>query len=146
MRHGLQSGLLPDGCSFITKQLSTFRRATEAAVLSQRGCLGVYETACVQTACEWYSHCLKARRWLRIAFDELSHDQRIAFSREAARALSERDRVLKNLGLDATGDDRSTIYTFAGLDDADDDDNEGANDTDDGTADDAPPATDGEPA
>jgi hypothetical protein len=113
MRHGLQSGMLPDGCGFITKQSSTFRRAVESAVLATRGQLGVYEVALIQSASTWYVHGLKARRWLRVAFDQLSNDQRVAFSREEARAFSERDRILKQLGLDQGADSsKMTLYAL----------------------------------
>ncbi len=112
MRHGLQSAMLPDGCGFITKQSSTFRRAVESAVIATRGQLGVYETALIQSASTWYVHGLKARRWLRVAFNELSNDQRIAFSREEARAFSERDRILKQLGLDQSIDSKMTLYAL----------------------------------
>ncbi len=117
MRHGLQSGLMPEGCDYIVKQLSTFRKALDGLVFERRGSIGVYETALIQTAIEWYSHCLKARRWLRVAFNDLNNTDRLYFSREAARALSERDKVLKQLGLDDRGDDPGTIYTFPELPD-----------------------------
>jgi hypothetical protein len=99
MRHALNSGGLPPNCSYIARQINSFRTAMEKAILDVRGQLGVYEVACVQTATEYHCHALKCRRWARIADDELSHDQRLNFSREIAKAFESRDKILRNLGL-----------------------------------------------
>lgn len=100
VRHGLTVQGFPPGCTYIQKQVASFRGALEAAIERVRGEMGVFEVACCQTAVEWHTHALKARRWIRLEDKKLSIDQRIAFSREIARAFAERDKVLKALGLD----------------------------------------------
>ncbi|MDX1945220.1 MAG: hypothetical protein SFU86_07425 [Pirellulaceae bacterium] len=63
--------------------------------------MGVLDAAVINTAARWEQHALLATRWLRISFDQLSHDQRLNFSREIARASSERDKALRELRLNA---------------------------------------------
>jgi hypothetical protein len=75
--------------------------------------LGFYETALLQSAIEHYSHGLRVRRWLRVGWNDLNVDQRLAYSREIARAFSERDKVLKQLGVDAQADNgKATLYAL----------------------------------
>jgi hypothetical protein len=121
LTHGMASGVLPAGCSHVVKQLNTFREVIERAAIERRGELDAFTIAGIQTAVSWYRHALLARRWLKNAFDELSHDQRLHFSREEARALAERDKTLKSLGLDrCEHDGPGTLY--ATLPDVPDDD------------------------
>lgn len=100
IRHGLTVKELPPGCHDIQKQVESFKGALEVAIEHVRGTPGVYETACSQTAVEWHTYALKARRWVQLEDKNLTIDQRIAFSREIARGFAERDKVLKVLGLD----------------------------------------------
>ena len=101
LKHGLTTGKLPPGASYITNLTNKFRRELEAAALEVRGEIGLYELAVVNTAIRWERHALLAQKWLRDATDSLTPDQRLAFSREVARASSERDKCLRLLGLDA---------------------------------------------
>lgn len=110
IRHGLTVQGFPPGCTYIQKQVASFRSALEVAIEQVRGAMGVFEIACIQTAVEWHTHALKARRWVRLEDEKLTIDQRIAYSREIARAFAERDKVLKALGLDfRTSPDAATI-------------------------------------
>jgi hypothetical protein len=102
-RHGLTLGsALPKGTAYISRSIVRFRLALEAAVVAARGAVGLYEAAAIQTACRWERHALLAQRWLRVE-KQLDPDQRLTFSREIARASTERDKCLKLLGIDATG-------------------------------------------
>lgn len=110
MQHGLTVPGVPPGCRDIQTQVDSFKTALEVAVEQVRGTLGVYEAACCQTAVEWHTYALKARRWVALEGDKLTIDQRISFSKEVARGFTERDRVLKLLGLDfKTAVDAATV-------------------------------------
>jgi len=102
-KHGLRRmnlNELPRGCGRIRSERAKLRTALESLVLEVRGRFGVYEAAVIQTACRWETHAQLAARWLRKMAGELTPEQRLTFSREVARASSERDRCLKLLGLD----------------------------------------------
>src|SRR5580704_1541002 len=94
LKNGLRCGKFPPGSEYLIKQVASFRKVAEAAILDARGQLGFYETSLLQTAIEHYSHGLRVRRWLRVGWNDLNLDQRLAYSREIARAFSERDKVL----------------------------------------------------
>ena len=100
LKHGLSAGKLPKGASYVMRMTSRLSESLEAEALEVRGRLGVYELACINSAIRWERHALLCQRWLREA-EDLTPDQKIAFSREIARASSERDKSLKALGLDA---------------------------------------------
>lgn len=106
LRHGLRSlaiGNVPKGSTWIKSLVSQFRRLLERTVLDQHGVLDVYRRCLIQSACRWEQHGLLAQRWSRTSFESLTHDQRLATSREIARASSERDKCLRELGLDKYG-------------------------------------------
>jgi hypothetical protein len=118
LTHGMKSGTLPPGCSGIYKKLATFRAVIENAVLAERGVIAAFEVASIQTAESWHRHALLAAHWLRIAYDKLDHNQRLHFSREQARGFTERDRILKQLGLDTRDSDtRNMLYALPALPD-----------------------------
>jgi hypothetical protein len=121
--HGLRmtTGELPGGCAYITRQLRSFKTALENAVLDARGVLGVYELAAVQSAVEWHSHALKARRWARVADNDLEWSEKLAFSRESARAFDQRDAILKRLGLDRPSESDAIVLLYERTEGADDD-------------------------
>jgi hypothetical protein len=100
LRHGLQSGRLPKGCKYIEVRLNCFRRQLEDAVIAVKGELGILDSANIQTAIRWERHGMLAQRWLRLQADELKPVEQLTFSREIARASTERDRALALLGLD----------------------------------------------
>jgi hypothetical protein len=95
LRHGLTSG--SDPAPYVTRLTSQFRQQVEQAVLAATGSITVAAASEIQAASEWESHRIKAKRWLREAGDKLSLEQKLSFSREAAKAASERTRHLKAL-------------------------------------------------
>jgi len=112
--HGLRMPLskLPAGCHYIDMSVGELRRALENLTLEVRGTLGTYERLCVQSACRWEKHSQLCSRWLRLADGELTHGERLAYSREVARASAERDKCLERLGLDErdTGNAFDALY------------------------------------
>jgi hypothetical protein len=104
LRHGLKAGQLPKDAKYIEYRLNDFRRQLEDAVMSARGEVSLVDAACIQTCLRWERHAALAQRWLVKAGDTLKPEQRLSFSREIARASSERDKALAALNLDARPD------------------------------------------
>ncbi len=99
MRHGLTAGKLPKGCQFIENQLNGFRRKLEDIVLSNKGEISLSDAASIQTALKWERHGALALRWLTKQGDSLKPMESLAFSREIAKASTERDKALASIGL-----------------------------------------------
>ncbi|MCA9248392.1 MAG: hypothetical protein KDA42_14800 [Planctomycetales bacterium] len=99
IRHGLTTGKLPAGCGYVERLTNQLRRALESAVLDIAGEIGLFAAATINTACRWERHALLAQRWLRRGKD-LTPADKLAFSRDVARASAERDKCIKALGLD----------------------------------------------
>jgi hypothetical protein len=118
-KHGLTSSRFPPGTEYLSKELTRFKRLVNAAVLEIHGEVGFAHALLLQTAGEHHSHALRVRRWLRVGWEELSVDQVLAFSREIGRAFDARDKVLKQLGIDASGHDegKRTLYQLPTLPD-----------------------------
>jgi hypothetical protein len=104
-RHGLRSSRLPKGCERIGRDLSEVRRSLEDAVVLVRGVVTAGEALAISAACEWERHRRLALRWLRVDFDAMDLPTRLTFSREAARAASERNRAIDGLKLDPAPSD-----------------------------------------
>ena len=100
LRHGLTAvGKLPAGCAFVGRHVNQFRRGLEKAVLTTRGQITVADAAGITLACRWEKHSLLASRWLAEEYANLSIDDRLKFSGEAARATSARDNAVGRLGI-----------------------------------------------
>lgn len=99
MRHGLNAGKLPKGCQYIENALNHFRRQVEDIVLENKGSISLQDAASIQTALKWERHGALALRWLNKQGDSLKPMESLAFSREIARASTERDKALATLGL-----------------------------------------------
>ena len=99
-RHGLKAGKLPKDARYIEHQMNNLRRQLEDAVMQAKGEVGLLDAASIQTAVKWERHGALALRWLRLEGDKLRLTERLTFSREIARASTERDRALALLGLD----------------------------------------------
>ncbi|HEX4145154.1 MAG TPA: hypothetical protein VHY91_16730 [Pirellulales bacterium] len=99
LRHGLTTGTLPTGTAYVTRTINALRAAIEDALTVAGREIGIVEAAAIQSACRWERHALLAQRWLRKETG-LDPDQKLAFSREIARASSERDKCLDRLKLD----------------------------------------------
>ena len=104
LRHGLRTGKLPSGCSYIRKQLTAVQREIEDAILAVRGEIDLTAAALIQTAVRWERHALLAGRWLSREAASMSHADRLSYSREIARASTERDKILGELGINRPAD------------------------------------------
>lgn len=101
LRHGLRAGQLPPDAKYIELRLNAFRQKLEDAVIEVRGQVTLHDAAIIQTCLRWERHAALAQRWLAKAEpDELKPADRLTFSREIARASSERDKALVALDLD----------------------------------------------
>lgn len=100
MRHGLSAGKLPKGCAHIENSLNAFRRNLEDLVMELKGEITISDAANIQTAMKWERHGALAHRWMRLEGNDLKPLDRLAFSREIAKASTERDKALKALELD----------------------------------------------
>jgi hypothetical protein len=105
MKHGLMAGKLPPGCSYIRTAVGKLQAALQAATLQVHGELDVYRLALIHSAMRWERHALLAQKWLRDNAGTMNAADRLAYSRDVARASSERDRCLKLLGLDRSKQD-----------------------------------------
>lgn len=103
LRHGLRAatlGKVPKGASYVGRLLTRLRKDLEAAVVEAKGELNLQDSLTVNTACRWERHALLANRWLAHNSETMTFDQRLNFSRDIARAAENRDRAVRNLGLD----------------------------------------------
>jgi len=105
MRHGLRAGKLPVDCQHVEIQCNMLRRQLEDAVIAARGEVNLVDAANIQTALKWERHGALALRWLRVSGDKLKPVEQLTFSREIARASTERDKALAALKLDRDAKD-----------------------------------------
>ena len=101
--HGLTRfslGGLPKGLSHVTRQVGLLRRTLEDAVLASRKIVSLTDASLIDAAVKWERHGQLARAWLNKKAADLSPDQLLSFSRDVARAASERHRCIMALGLD----------------------------------------------
>ena len=99
IRHGLKAGRLPKDARYIEYRMNAFRRELEAAVLEAKREISLTDAAYIQTAMRWERHAALAQRWLTKQHKELTPEQLIQFSREVARASTERDKAIASLEL-----------------------------------------------
>lgn len=107
LRHGMRGGGLPAGADYIRRLTNQMRSNLEDAVIAAKGEVSIIDAGLIVSAMRWERHALVVQRWLRLGQSELNHDQRLAYSREVARASSERDRCMKALEID--GRERRSI-------------------------------------
>ena len=100
IRHGLAAGNLPRGSGYIVRLTNQFRSAVEDALRDAGHEVDLVAAATIHTCVRWERHAQLAQRWLRREADSLTPDQRLAFSRDIARASAERDKCLRLLGLE----------------------------------------------
>ena len=105
IRHGLKASTLPKDCRYIEVRLNIFRRRLEDALLAAKGQVTMTDAANIQTCLRWERHAALAQRWLTKQYKELKPTDKLAFSREIARASTERDKALANLQLDRDAKD-----------------------------------------
>lgn len=100
LRHGLKAGQLPRDAKYIEVRLNIFRRQLEDAVLAAKREVSLADAAAIQTCLRWERHAALAQRWLVKADKTMSPTEKLNFSREIARASTERDRAIAALELD----------------------------------------------
>jgi hypothetical protein len=83
-------------------------------VIACKGEVSLIDAAAINSAMRWERHALLAQRWLRKDWEELTADQRLNFSREVARASSERDKCLKTLGLEKSKEGADPLAALYG--------------------------------
>lgn len=110
--HGLYGSGLPRGAQRVGRRLNEFRRSLCEAVEARAGEIDLHAAATIDSAAQWQRHALLAARWLRLEHDKLAPADRLAFSREVAKASTERDRCIRLLGLQqpATAFDAARAY------------------------------------
>ena len=108
----MSTGRLPPGCSYVTRLINRMRGQLEAAVGERHGEVDVYRAAVVQSACRHESRCILLQRYLREASDELSVTDRATLLREMSNATTQRDRCLKQAGLDQTDADHALAALY----------------------------------
>jgi hypothetical protein len=106
LRHGLLAGQLPPDAKYIEQRINGLRRKVEDAVLAVKRQISLLDAASIQTAMKWERHGMLALRWLNNEAKNLSPMERLHFSREIAKASSERDRCLHMLKLDQDARDQ----------------------------------------
>lgn len=107
MRHALRSstGRLPPKCGWIKSLVAEERRMFQQAILERKGVISLLDALCLQSALRWAQHAWLCQRWLRLAAETMSDSDRLAYSREVARASTERDRCVERLDLASKPDD-----------------------------------------
>ena len=99
-RHGLRgTGKLPKELAYLECRLNAFRRQLEDTVLAAKGEINLADASAINTSLKWEKHGALAQRWLTTQYDELKPADRLNFSREVARASTERDKSLALLDL-----------------------------------------------
>ena len=100
IRHGLTAGKLPLDCAHVEHNCGALRRQLEDAVMVARGQVTLLDAANITTAVKWERHGQLALRWLRVSGEKLKPTDQLTFSREIARASTERDKAIALLKLD----------------------------------------------
>jgi len=109
IKHGLTAGRLPRGASYVTKMTNCLRKSLDRAVMERYGDLDVWHNSVIVSAIRWERHSLLCQRWLREDCDNLTPMEKLAYSREVARASSSRDKCLLLLGLNRREVDEITL-------------------------------------
>lgn len=84
------------------REVDVMRVAIEDAVVAAKGEVGLYDAATIQSAMRWERHAMLAQRWLRLSINEMDAATKLSYSREIARASTERDKCLERLGLNVS--------------------------------------------
>lgn len=112
LRHGLKAGQLSADCKYIQNRLNAFRRQIEDLVVAERKKVTLTDAANIQTALRWERHAALCHRWLTKSGASLKPTDCLNFSREIAKASTERDRALAALKLDRDRkDDLVAMYS-----------------------------------
>lgn len=123
MRYSLAAGEVGDACKSQKNSADTFRQHLEDAVLLATGGeadvrivenekgekktvmtitggqITLTAAAIIESATKWQRHGRLATKWLNEQYETLTPEQRLSFSREAAKASESRDKCIRALGL-----------------------------------------------
>lgn len=105
----LKMGKLPPSLARVERSANKLRKILESAVLAAWGEIDVAHALAINTAARWERHADLALRWLREHGAEMSHAERLQYSREIARASAERDKAVASLGLGAAEQDEMDV-------------------------------------
>jgi hypothetical protein len=113
----MKGSKLPPGCRYIEIRCNFLRRQCEAAVIALKGEVSLTDAAAINSILRWERHGMLAEHWLRKEMATLSPSDRLRFSEAIAKASDNRDRNIRQLGLDrdSTRDVLDTLYRRPGL-------------------------------
>jgi hypothetical protein len=112
-RHYLRAGKLPPRLQYVEHRINAFRRHLEEALVTAKGNVGIVDAAAINSACKWERHGLLAQHWLRHEADKLSAGDRLKFSEAIAKASDNRDKNIRQLGLDVSPEPWLTVESIA---------------------------------
>lgn len=108
VRHGLRAAKCPPGCSYIDAAARELRKAITGELL-ERGELTLYREALIQSCLRHEVRAQLAGRWLRVAYDTLDAEKRLALLAAISKATDDRDRCLARMGLDRSAFEAGTL-------------------------------------
>lgn len=100
IRHFFVAGKLPPGTKDIQNRCNAMRRMLEEAVIDAKGSVSITDASCINSAIRWERHGQLCNRWLLVNHANMSHLDKMKFSRETADASDKRDKSIRLLGLD----------------------------------------------
>lgn len=103
-------GKLPASMRRVEGAVLAFRRLLETEVLAVHGEIGFLHAALVESACRHHRHGALCLRWLRLHEQDMSHTERLAYSKAIADSGTARDRCIERLGLVRTLQDEYRKY------------------------------------
>lgn len=98
-RHGLRMSKLPPGVPHIGRDLNQLRKALEAAEANARGSVSVSAAATINRAVRFERKLRLVERHLAENAAMMTPETYLAFERESARWLLDRDRAIDDLDL-----------------------------------------------
>lgn len=99
--HGLKLRCsdVPAKCNYVRIVRNQLRDVLTTVVEERKGEVSLVDACYIQSATKWETHSQLAARWLRLHAGDMTHQDKLAYSREVARASSERDKCVEKLGL-----------------------------------------------
>lgn len=94
----------------VEQDAAEFRATLEMLVVEVHGSISLTLACRISSASRWERHAMLATRWLRERHHEMDDSQRLAYSREIARASAERDKAIAALCLEQTATDAWDAY------------------------------------
>lgn len=104
-RQSLVLGVAPAGMRYAVTGARGVMEEIRRAVVAVRNETTVFDESLILELGEWEVHRRLCWRLLRVEAGKLTVDQQVSIRRDAAKAASERSRILKALGLDKHHED-----------------------------------------